>query len=173
MLMCVPEQRVVRAPVRVKRAFMKPDTPVTKCIRSYWLQRAVHGYTTRTLAFALALRFWRETCSLMCHIRCSTFTWKALQVWKHSENIISDFFSVCKNRWYRARVMGSRPDDEYDVFYVDFGDREWVTRDRIVPAWSGILQLPLQAIECSLVNVQPIGEHQSSINCIPSNNLIR
>ena len=55
--------------------------------------------------------------------------------------------------------MGSRPGDEYDVFYVDFGDREWVTRDRIVPAWSGILQLPLQAIECSLVNVQPIGEH--------------
>lgn len=55
--------------------------------------------------------------------------------------------------------MGSRPDDEYDVFYVDFGYREWVTRDRIVQAWSGILQLPLQAIECALVNVQPIGEH--------------
>ena len=69
--------------------------------------------------------------------------------------------------------MGSRPDDEYDVFYVDFGDREWLTRDRIVSAWSGILQLPLQAIECSLVNVQPIGEHQSSMNCTPSNSLIR
>lgn len=45
--MCEPEQRVVRAPVRVKRAFMKPDTPVTNCIRSYWLQLAAHGYTTR------------------------------------------------------------------------------------------------------------------------------
>ncbi|KAL9974651.1 hypothetical protein ACROYT_G011712 [Oculina patagonica] len=57
--------------------------------------------------------------------------------------------------WYRARVLGSRPDNEYDVFYVDFGDREWVTADRIVPAWTSILQLPLQAIECSLVNVDP------------------
>lgn len=54
--------------------------------------------------------------------------------------------------------MGSRPDNEYDVFFVDFGDQEWVTADRIVPAWSSILQLPLQAIECSLVNVQPVGK---------------
>lgn len=172
--MCVPEQRVVRAPVRVKRAFMKPDTPVTKCIRSYWLQRALHGYTTRTLAFALALRFLKR--DLLSHVphqvqylHLESFASMKTLI----ENIISDFFSVCKNRWYRAQVMGSRPDDEYDVFYVDFGDREWVTRDRIVPAWSGILQLPLQAIECSLVNVQPIGEHQSSMNCTPSNSLIR
>ena len=137
-------------------------------------QLAAHGYSARTLAFTLALRFLkRDFLSLMCHIRCGTFTWVALQVWKRSGNLIRNCFSLCKNRWYRARVMGSRPDDEYDVFYVDFGDREWVTRDRIVPAWSGILQLPLQAIECSLVNVQPIGEHQSSMNCTPSNSLIR
>ena len=55
-------------------------------------------------------------------------------------------------------MLGSRPEDEYDVFYVDFGDREWVTADRIVPAWKSILQLPLQAIECSLVNVDPLGK---------------
>ena len=79
--MCEPEQRVMRAPVRVKRAFMKPDTPVTNCIRSYWLQLAAHGDTTRTHAVALALRFLkRDLLSLMCHISCSTFTWKALQV---------------------------------------------------------------------------------------------
>ena len=79
--MCKPEQRVVRAPVQVKSALMKPDTPVTNCIGSYWFQLAAHGYTTRTLAFALALRFLkRDLLSLMCHIRCSTFTWKALQV---------------------------------------------------------------------------------------------
>ena len=59
--------------------------------------------------------------------------------------------------------MGSRPDDEYDVFFVDFGDREWVTGDRIVPAWSGILQLPLQATECSLVNVQPFGKFNCTV----------
>ena len=79
--MCEPEQRVVPAPVQVKSALMKPDTPVTNCIRSYWLQLAAHGYTTCTLAFALALRFLkRDLLSLMCHIRCGTFTWVALQV---------------------------------------------------------------------------------------------
>ena len=45
------------------------------------------------------------------------------------------------------------------MFYVDFGDREWVTADRIVPAWNGILQLPLQAVECSLVRVEPLGKN--------------
>ena len=54
--------------------------------------------------------------------------------------------------------MGSRPDNEYDVFFVDFGDQEWVTGDKIAPAWSSILQLPLQAVECSLVDVQPFGK---------------
>ena len=44
------------------------------------------------------------------------------------------------------------------MFYVDVGDREWVTADRIVPAWNGILQLPLQAVECSLVRVEPLGK---------------
>ena len=41
---------------------------------------------------------------------------------------------------------------------MDFGDREWVTADRIVPAWNDILQLPLQAVECSLVHVEPLGK---------------
>ena len=59
--------------------------------------------------------------------------------------------------------MGSRPENEYDVFYVDFGDREWVTADRIVPAWNSILQMPLQAIECSLVNVDPLGEYSKDL----------
>ena len=48
---------------------------------------------------------------------------------------------------------------------MDFGDREWVTSDRIVPAWNSILQLPLQAIECSLVNVGALGKVFYKINC--------
>ena len=44
-------------------------------------QLAAHGYSARTLAFTLALRFLkRDFLSLMCHIRCGTFTWVALQV---------------------------------------------------------------------------------------------
>ena len=66
--------------------------------------------------------------------------------------------------------MGSRPDNEYDVFYVDFGDQEWVTGDRILPAWGSILQLPLQAIECSLVNVQPLGKRQGRM-CMAYNRM--
>ena len=53
--------------------------------------------------------------------------------------------------------MGSRPGNEYDVFFVDFGDQEWVTGDKIISAWSSILQIPLQAVECSLGNVQASG----------------
>ena len=61
-------------------------------------------------------------------------------------------------RWYRARVQGTRPGNEYDVFYVDYGDREWITGNRVKPPWREILQLPLQAIECSLGNVVPLGK---------------
>ena len=44
-------------------------------------QLAAHGYSARTLAFTLALRLLkRDFLSLMCHIRCGTFTWVALQV---------------------------------------------------------------------------------------------
>ncbi|KAK3755414.1 hypothetical protein QZH41_016628 [Actinostola sp. cb2023] len=60
------------------------------------------------------------------------------------------------NVWYRARVLGIRPDNEYDVFYVDYGDREWIPRSKIRPAWPDILTLPLQGIECSLVNIIPL-----------------
>lgn len=63
--------------------------------------------------------------------------------------------------WYRGLVMGSRPGNEYDVFFVDFGDQEWVTGDKIISAWSSILQIPLQAVECSLGNVQASGNDWS------------
>ena len=34
-------------------------------------------------------------------------------------------------RWYRGKILSIRPEREYDVFFVDYGDREWVTEDRI------------------------------------------
>ena len=44
-------------------------------------QLAAYGYSARTLTFTLALRVLkRDFLSLMCHIRCGTFTWVALQV---------------------------------------------------------------------------------------------
>lgn len=36
-------------------------------------------------------------------------------------------------RWYRAKILSSRPEREFDVFFVDYGDREWVSLDRIAP----------------------------------------
>lgn len=53
--------------------------------------------------------------------------------------IIITFFFF--SRWYRAKIFSIRPGGEYDVFYVDYGDREWITKDRIMPAWSDILQV--------------------------------
>ena len=46
------------------------------------------------------------------------------------------------NRWYRAKIVGV---DElkamYDLFFVDHGDREWVGKSKVVPAWPDILSV--------------------------------
>ena len=63
------------------KSITEPRHSGKKCILSNRLQVAAYGYTARTLAFALALRFLkRNFLALISHIRCSTFTWKALQV---------------------------------------------------------------------------------------------
>lgn len=53
--------------------------------------------------------------------------------------------------------MGSRFGNEYDVFFVDFGDQEWVIGDKIILVWSSIFQIFLQVVECFFGNVQVSG----------------
>lgn len=59
-------------------------------------------------------------------------------------------------KWYRARVIATEPDNElYEVFFVDFGDVEKVDAKKVLELRTDFLGLRLQAIECSLANVEP------------------
>ena len=47
-------------------------------------------------------------------------------------------------RWYRGKIVGV---DElkamYDIFFVDHGDREWIGKSKVVPAWPDILSVSI------------------------------
>jgi len=51
--------------------------------------------------------------------------------------------------WYRAEVL-SVSDDGVSVLFVDYGNSELVTMDRIQPINNRFLSLPAQAIQCSI-----------------------
>ena len=42
------------------------------------------------------------------------------------------------------------------VFYVDYGDTEWVPSSNIRDMQPQFLHLPLQAVECYLVGARPV-----------------
>ena len=45
-------------------------------------------------------------------------------------------------RWYRGKILGiNEMTAEYDVFFVDHGDREWVRKSKVVPAWPDIMSV--------------------------------
>lgn len=48
------------------------------------------------------------------------------------------------NLWYRARIVKCY-EDEFEVFYVDYGSQRWVTIDRIRHLDLHFTQLPIQA----------------------------
>ncbi|XP_033626498.1 uncharacterized protein LOC117289469 [Asterias rubens] len=58
-------------------------------------------------------------------------------------------------RWNRVSIREISGEGKYEVFYLDFGDQEEVSKEWIRPAWNTILQLPFQAIKCSLTNIRP------------------
>ncbi|XP_043467814.1 tudor and KH domain-containing protein homolog [Leptopilina heterotoma] len=62
------------------------------------------------------------------------------------------------SRWYRSEVIAG-PDEQgnYEVFFLDFGDRATVPRSEILELRTDFLSLRLQAVECSLANVKPRG----------------
>uniref|UniRef100_A0A8C5Q4P6 Tudor domain containing 1 n=1 Tax=Leptobrachium leishanense TaxID=445787 RepID=A0A8C5Q4P6_9ANUR len=67
------------------------------------------------------------------------------------------FFSADKN-WYRARVTKVSKTGKTKVCFLDYGNREEVTADQICQIPSQFLELPFQAIRCSLAGVKPIGD---------------
>ncbi|XP_070574044.1 uncharacterized protein [Ptychodera flava] len=60
-----------------------------------------------------------------------------------------------EKRWNRAVVTSVTDNGCYDVFFVDYGDTDIVSKENIRPIPSRYLELPFQAIQCKLWNVCP------------------
>ncbi|XP_072767811.1 tudor and KH domain-containing protein homolog isoform X2 [Anoplolepis gracilipes] len=60
------------------------------------------------------------------------------------------------NNWYRAEVM-SVDDSQCEVFFTDYGNFESLSIDNIFELRTEMLSLRLQALECTLANIQPRG----------------
>ncbi|XP_069650134.1 tudor and KH domain-containing protein isoform X2 [Haliaeetus albicilla] len=61
------------------------------------------------------------------------------------------------SNWYRARVLGTLENGNFDLYYVDFGDNGEAPREALRALRSDFLSLPFQAIECSLAGILPAG----------------
>ncbi|NXJ57848.1 TDRKH protein, partial [Spizaetus tyrannus] len=59
--------------------------------------------------------------------------------------------------WYRARVLGTLENGNFDLYYVDFGDNGEAPHEALRALRSDFLSLPFQAIECSLAGILPTG----------------
>ncbi|KAM5256726.1 tudor and KH domain-containing protein isoform 2-T2 [Ctenodactylus gundi] len=60
--------------------------------------------------------------------------------------------------WYRARVLGTLENGNWDLYFVDFGDNGDCPLKDLRALRSDFLSLPFQAIECSLARIAPAGE---------------
>ena len=49
----------------------------------------------------------------------------------------------------------------FQVFYLDFGNTEWLSVRDIHEIQPQFLHLPFQAIECFLHNVEPVGDGET------------
>ncbi|XP_054035179.1 tudor and KH domain-containing protein [Dryobates pubescens] len=65
--------------------------------------------------------------------------------------------------WYRARVLGTLENGNFDLYYVDFGDNGEAPREALRALRSDFLSLPFQAIECSLAGVAPAGDEWEEV----------
>ncbi|XP_012514303.1 PREDICTED: tudor and KH domain-containing protein [Propithecus coquereli] len=60
--------------------------------------------------------------------------------------------------WYRAQVLGTLENGNFDLYFVDFGDNGDCPLKDLRALRSDFLSLPFQAIECSLARIAPSGE---------------
>ncbi|CAH1780075.1 unnamed protein product [Owenia fusiformis] len=57
--------------------------------------------------------------------------------------------------WYRGVTLACRNSIEFEVFFLDYGERSWVKKNDILPILDAHRELPFQAIECCIADVQP------------------
>uniref|UniRef100_A0A3B4B491 Tudor domain containing 1 n=1 Tax=Periophthalmus magnuspinnatus TaxID=409849 RepID=A0A3B4B491_9GOBI len=64
-------------------------------------------------------------------------------------------------QWYRAKILAYSSEKRVCVGYLDFGNSEDVDLSNLRPITPSLLDVPMQAMTCGLVGVQPIGENWS------------
>ncbi|XP_063290250.1 tudor domain-containing protein 1 [Pelobates fuscus] len=74
------------------------------------------------------------------------------------------FFSGDKN-WYRAQVIKLIETEKAKVNFLDYGNVEEVAVDKLCKMPSQFLELPFQAVKCSLAGVKPIGKNWRRESC--------
>ncbi|XP_070495049.1 tudor and KH domain-containing protein homolog [Chironomus tepperi] len=65
---------------------------------------------------------------------------------------------LADNKWYRAEIVAIQPNSDdlvLDVYFLDYGDQQFVGRKEILELRADFLSLRFQAIECFLAHVQP------------------
>lgn len=72
---------------------------------------------------------------------------------KVDELVIAQFSD--DETWYRARVKSITPDGQYTVFYIDYGNSEVVSADKIRSLDQTFTKLPPQAHEARLAYIKP------------------
>jgi len=59
--------------------------------------------------------------------------------------------------WYRGKVTEVLADEnKVDVFFVDYGDSEYLSCSELLPMPAMLRRLPFQAIECSCLDIEPV-----------------
>ncbi|XP_052780968.1 uncharacterized protein LOC128217691 isoform X2 [Mya arenaria] len=58
------------------------------------------------------------------------------------------------SQWYRARIV-EVDEEKVKVFYVDFGNTEWLADREVCDIKPEFLHLPFQALECFLTSIAP------------------
>ncbi|XP_040596612.1 tudor and KH domain-containing protein-like [Mesocricetus auratus] len=61
--------------------------------------------------------------------------------------------------WYRAKILGTLENGNLDLYFVDFGDNGNCPVEDLRALRRDFLILPILAVECSLAQIAPSGEH--------------
>ena len=69
------------------------------------------------------------------------------------------------HRWYRAKIISVAADDKVDVFFLDYGDAEYVSSADILPIPLVLRRMPFQAIECCCLDIESVGSEWSETIC--------